>query len=131
MLHGTTATAAEMCARRVNAPLPGFQPFDNPALASTASSGTEVGADAVARHREGQKDRFAVAFGNAVALRAEPFDRKLHEPVCPSLIPVERPRHHKQSKHIERRPCRTMVLLLPSPQEPGAGEANHDRMLHL
>ena len=96
MLHGTTATAAEMCARRFDAPFPGVQPFDNPALASSASAGTEECADAIPRHREGQKDRFAVAFGNAVALRAEPFDRKLHEPVCPSLIPVKRPRHHKR-----------------------------------
>ena len=96
MLHGTAATATEMCARRINALCPGLQPFDNPALASSASAGTEPRADAVARDREGQKDRFAVAFDNAVALRAEPFDQKLDEPVCASLIPVERPRHHKR-----------------------------------
>jgi hypothetical protein len=56
MLHRAAAAAAKMCAWRVSAPLPGFQPFDNPALASSASSDTKVRADAVARHREGQKD---------------------------------------------------------------------------
>jgi hypothetical protein len=96
MLYRTAAAAAEMRARRLSAPVPGVQPFDNPALASSASAGAEPRADAVARHREGQKDRVAVAFGNAVALRAEPFDQKLDEPVCASLIPVERPRHHKR-----------------------------------
>jgi hypothetical protein len=96
MLYRAAAAAAEMRARRLSAPVPGVQPLDNPALASSASAGAEPRADAVARHREGQKDRFAVAFGNAVALRAEPFDRKLDEPVCASLIPVERPRHHKR-----------------------------------
>ena len=96
MLNRAAAASAEMCARRFCAPLPGVQPFDNPALASTATAGAEPGADAVARHREGQKDRLAVAFGNAVSLRAKPFDRKLGEPVCASLISVERPRHHKR-----------------------------------
>jgi hypothetical protein len=33
-----------------------------------------VSADAVTRRRERQKDRFAVVFGDAVALRAEPLD---------------------------------------------------------
>ena len=96
MLHRAAAAASKMGARRFGAPFPGVQPFDNPALASSASAGTEPRADAVARHREGQKDRFAVAFGNAVALRAEPLDRQLDEPVCASLIPVKRPRHHKR-----------------------------------
>ena len=96
MLHRAAAAAAEMCARRLSAPFPGVQPFDSPALASSASAGTEPRADAVARHREGQKDRFAVTFGNAVALRAKPFDRKLHQLVCAFPIPVERPRHHRR-----------------------------------
>ena len=96
MLHRAAAAAAEMRARRLSAPFPGVQPLDNTALASSASAGTEPCADAVARDREGQKDRFAVAFGNAVSLRAEPLDRKLDEPVCASLISVERPRHHKR-----------------------------------
>ena len=95
MLHRAAAAAAEICARRFSAPLLGVQPFDNPALASSATAGAEPGADAVARHREGQKDRFAVAFGNAVSLRAKPLDRKLDEPVCDPLISVERPRHKR------------------------------------
>jgi hypothetical protein len=85
-----------MCARRIGAPIPSVQPFDDPALAASASASAEPRADAVARHRKGQKDRFAVAFGNAVALCAEPLDRKLREPVCASLIPVGPPRHHKR-----------------------------------
>jgi hypothetical protein len=72
MLHRAAAAPAEMCARRVNAPLPGFQPFDNPALASSASSGTKVRADAVSRHREGQKDRLAILLGDSVPARADP-----------------------------------------------------------
>ena len=96
MLDREAAAASEMGARRFGAPFPGVQPFDNPALASSASAGTEPRANAIAGHREGQKDRFAVAFGNTVALGAEPFDGKLDEPVRASLIPVKRPRHHKR-----------------------------------
>ena len=96
MLDRAAAAASEMGARRFGAVFPGDQPFDNPALASAASAGTEPRADAVARHREGQKDRFAVSLANAVALGAQPFDRKLDEPVRASLIPVKRPRHHKR-----------------------------------
>jgi len=96
MLDRAAAAASEMGARRFSASFPGVQPFDNPALASAASAGTEPRADAVARHREGQKDRFAVSLANAVALGAQPFDRKLDEPVRASLIPVKRPRHHKR-----------------------------------
>ena len=95
MLNRAAAAAAEMRARRLGAPFPGVQRLENTALASSSSAGTVPRADAVARHREGQKDRFAIAFGNAVSLRAEPLDRKLDEPVGDSLISVERPRHHK------------------------------------
>ena len=94
MLDRAAAAASEMGARRFGAPFPGVQPFDNPALASSASAGTEPCANAVAGHREGQKHQFAVAFGNAVALGAELFDGKLDEPVRAPLIPVKRPRHH-------------------------------------
>ena len=96
MLDRAAAAASEMGARRFGALFPSVQPFDNPALASAASAGTELRANAVAGHREGQKDRFAAAFGNTVALGAEPFDRKLDKPVRASLIPVKRPRHHKR-----------------------------------
>ena len=96
MLDRAAAAASEMGARRFGAVFPGDQPFDNPALASSASTGTEPRANPVAGHREGQSHRFAVAFGNAVALGAEPFDGKLDEPVRASLIPVKRPRHHKR-----------------------------------
>ena len=96
MLHRAAAAASEMCARGFGAPFRDVQPFDNPALASSASAGTEPRADAVAGHREGQKDPFAVALANAVALGAQPFDRKLDEPVPASLIPVKRSQHHKR-----------------------------------
>jgi hypothetical protein len=72
MLHRAAAAAAKMCAWRVSAPLPGFQPFDNPALASSASSDTKVRADAVARHRERQKDRLAVVLEDSVPARPDP-----------------------------------------------------------
>ena len=72
MLHRAAAATAKMCARRVNAPLPGFQPFDNSALASIASAGTQECADAIARHREGQKDRFAIVLGDSVPARPDP-----------------------------------------------------------
>jgi hypothetical protein len=81
MLHRAAAAATEMCARRFGAPLPGFQPFDNPALASSASSGTEVRADAVARHREGQKDRLAIELGDSVPARPDPRYDELNERV--------------------------------------------------
>ena len=61
-----------MCARRVNAPLSGFQPFDNSALASIASAGTQECADAVARYREGQKDRLPIVLGDSVPARPDP-----------------------------------------------------------
>ena len=61
-----------MCARRFNALFAGVQPFDNPALASSASSGGEAREDAIARHREGQKDRFAIVLGDSVPARPDP-----------------------------------------------------------
>jgi hypothetical protein len=80
MLQPTAPAAAEMRAGRDGAPFPEVQPFDDPAAASSASAGAESRADAVARHREGQKDRRALVFGDAVATRPQPLDDKLDEP---------------------------------------------------
>ena len=79
MLDRAAAAASEMGARRFSAPFPGVQPFDNPALASSASAGTEPRADAVARHREGQKDRLPLVPRDPVALGAELLDRQFDE----------------------------------------------------
>jgi hypothetical protein len=81
MLQRTTAVTAEMRARRIGAPTPRGQPLDDPPFASAASSGAETRPGAIARHREGQKDRFAAVFGDTVAPRAEALDTKLDQAI--------------------------------------------------
>ena len=86
MLQRTAAATAEMWARRIGTPTPRGQPLDDPPFASAASSGAETRPNAIARHREGQKDRFAVVVRDAVPARPDPRDRKLDDPVGLFLI---------------------------------------------
>ncbi len=68
-----------MRARRIRAPFPEAQPFDGPTLSSPAATGAESRAHTIARHREGQKDRLALALRDAVSLRTEALDGELNE----------------------------------------------------
>jgi hypothetical protein len=81
MLQGAAAAMAEMGTSGIGAPRPGSEPFYDPALASSASAGAEPRANAVTRHRKGQKDRLAFVFRDAVSLGTKPLDRKLDEPI--------------------------------------------------
>jgi hypothetical protein len=90
MLQRAAAAMAEMPAGGFGAPAPGGQPLDNPAFAPAAAAGAEPDTYMVARHREGQKHRLAVMFGDPVAARADPLDEVVGVP----LVPATRSRHH-------------------------------------
>src|SRR5271157_3226944 len=66
-----------MPARRIDSAGAGNDPVDDPALASAAAADAEPGEDAVARHRERQKDRLTLVSRDPVALRADPFDHEV------------------------------------------------------
>ena len=78
--------------RRALAP---SQPFDDPALAPSASAGAEPRAHTIARHSKGQKDRLAPVSRDAVSLRAESLDQKLDQLIGASLVPTTRSRHYR------------------------------------
>jgi hypothetical protein len=90
MLQSAAAAMAEMRARRIHAPFPGLQPFDDAALASAA----EPRANAITRYSEWQKDRLAVMFGDPVSTHPNPLDHELDDLVSVSPIPVATLRHH-------------------------------------
>ena len=94
MLQCTAAATAEMRARRSGSSFTPGQPIDDPPFPSAATAGAEPRADAVARHREGQKDRLAIVLGDSVPARPDPLDQKLDDLIGVSPIPVATPRHH-------------------------------------
>ena len=103
MLKRTAAATAEMRARRVGAPFPSVQPFDNSALPSSTSTGTELRANAVAGYREWQKHRFAIVLGESVPTRPDPRSDELNGCVRAMVFPQL------------SAPCRMAVLILRSP----------------
>jgi len=133
MLQRTAAATAEMRARRIGAPTPRGHPLDDPPFASAASSGAETRPDAIARHRKGQKDRFAVVVGDAVPARPDPRYGELHEPVglfSSTSFQTPTPLGHgfaRASRSLSN--ARGDLTLVAKIAE--FDEASHDRMLYL
>ena len=68
-----------MPAGRSGALRPAGKPVGDAALPPAMAACPEPGADAIARHRKGHKDRFAPVLRNTVPARADPLDRKLDD----------------------------------------------------
>jgi len=95
VLHRAAAAMAEMGTSGIGAPGPGSEPFDDSALASSASASAEPRADTVSRRRKGEKNRLAFVSRDAVSLCAKPLHGKLDELIGVSLIPTTRSRHYR------------------------------------
>ncbi len=79
MLEPAAAAVAEMPADRPYPSRPRFEDLDDPRRTAIAATLARLDAEAVARCGEGNVEPALGRTGEAVALRADRFDRHLHE----------------------------------------------------